>query len=87
LPAEEIEKSSLRFTWEFKNPDYYVRNKSTPENTAIVVISNDKNRELPEFLKEIINGYQKYSVFNSDEGVFQLKTSVRIYHQKFNEIQ
>ena len=78
-PFEKIEKSSLRFTWGYKNPEYYTGNKYSKENTAVVVISDDTNDALPESIEKELAGYRLSGVFNIFEGVFRYRTGVRIY--------
>ncbi|MBI5205423.1 MAG: hypothetical protein HZA11_10950, partial [Nitrospirae bacterium] len=78
-PFEKIEKSSLRFTWEYKNPGYYSGDKYSKENAAVVVISDDTNDALPESIAKELADYRLSGVFNIFEGVFRYRTSVRIY--------
>jgi len=78
-PFEKIEKSSLRFTWEYKNPGYYSGDKYSKENVAVVVISDSTNDVLPEGIEKELAGYRLSGVFNIFEGVFRYRTGVRIY--------
>ena len=78
-PFEKIEKSSLRFTWGYKNPEYYSGDTYSKENTAVVVISDDTNDALPESIAKELAGYHLSGVFNIFEGVFRYRTGVRIY--------
>ncbi|MDP3111841.1 MAG: glycosyltransferase family 39 protein [Thermodesulfovibrionales bacterium] len=78
-PFEKVEKSSLRFTWGYKNPEYYTGNKYSKENTAVVVISDDTNDALPEKIERQLSGYHLSIAFNRFEGIFRYRTSVRIY--------
>ncbi|HET7852936.1 MAG TPA: glycosyltransferase family 39 protein [Candidatus Methylomirabilis sp.] len=73
-----VEKSALRFTWEYKNPAYYQGN-STEENAAVVVISDGSNRELPERVEKRLKGYRLAQEFAADEGVFRHRTLVSVY--------
>jgi len=83
LTDEDIQKSSLRFTWEYKNPEYYTGSKYPKENTAIVVISEDTDDTLPENIKQRIKGYHISKVFKVYEGVFHYRTSVSIYQKTY----
>lgn len=79
VPGEEIEKSSLRFTWEFTNPKYYMHGKKSKGATAVAVVSNDPADALPPTIEENITGCRLSKVFAAYEGLFQYRTSVRIY--------
>ncbi len=78
-PFEKIEKSSLRFTWEYKNPKFYETAEYSVENSAIVVISGDAASELPVYIKDKIKGRHLDRVFKTDNRVFRFRTMVRIY--------
>jgi len=75
---EKIEESALRFTWEYKNPEYY-NNKKSKEDSAVVVISDDANDPLPDDIKQQIAGYRLSKVFDKFEGIFLYRTIVRVY--------
>lgn len=79
IPSEEREKSSLRFTWEYSNPNYYMNGKYQRENSAVAVISNGPSDPLPEKIEEALSGCSLSKVFDEFEGLFQYRTSVRIY--------
>jgi hypothetical protein len=77
---KDIEESSLRFTWEYKNPDYYRGGSSLErEDTAIVIISDDNNKGLPEDIQIALKGYRLVKIFDVCEGIFRYRTSVSIY--------
>ncbi|MBI5025813.1 MAG: glycosyltransferase family 39 protein [Nitrospirae bacterium] len=79
-PQKEIEKSPLRFTWEYKNPEYYAaENKGLKGEMAIVIISGDIGEILPEHIIQRIKGYRISKVFKTSEGLFGYQTMVRIY--------
>ncbi|MDA8078045.1 MAG: glycosyltransferase family 39 protein [Nitrospiraceae bacterium] len=80
-PLEKIEKSPLRFTWEYRNPDYYQDNAA--ENDAVVVVVSESGGDpLPQNISRIIAGYSLVKVCDAHEDVFQYRTSVRIYRKK-----
>ncbi len=81
-PREEIERSSLRFTWEYRNPRYYFENGRSDRNTAIVLISADPEEPFPENVKNRLDGYYLSKLFGTYEEIFQYRTTVRIYHKK-----
>jgi hypothetical protein len=82
-PFEKIEKSPLRFTWEYKNPDYYsnVSDRQGKEET-IVVLADRSDSILPEKIGKEIKGYEKIKVFQSSTGFFRYSPIVIIYRLK-----
>ncbi|TAL24965.1 MAG: hypothetical protein EPN94_06250 [Nitrospirae bacterium] len=78
-PSEKIKKSSLRFTWEYKNPEYYAGDKHSKETAAVVIISDDAKDVVPENIKRQLSGHRLSEVFNISEGIFRYRTGVRIY--------
>ena len=78
-PLEEIKESPLRFTWEYKNPEYYKNSLNVDgKDRAIVVISNGKD-ELPDNIKEKLKGFEQKKVFNTSTGTFLHDPVVTIY--------
>jgi hypothetical protein len=70
----------LRFTWEYRNPEYYVRKgKCVKDDTAIVVISNGINEFLPDYISQNLNGYHMFRTFATHEGIFRTRIYVRVY--------
>lgn len=79
-PQERIKRSSLRFTWEYRNPEYYVRKgKCVKDDTAIVVISNGIDEFLPDYISQNLNGYHVFRTFATHEGIFRTRIYVRVY--------
>lgn len=86
-PFEEIKESPLRFTWEYKNPEYYQRlrmkNKgavgSYGQDHALVIISNGDIRSLPDHIARRIDGHREDRVFNTSEGIFGYDPVVTVY--------
>jgi hypothetical protein len=80
-PAEarrRAETSPLRFTWEYRNPDYYASNVAGVD-AAVVVISDDLGQPLPAPLQTRLAGFQLAREFAADEGVFRHRTLVDVY--------
>jgi len=73
---KDIEVSPLRFTWEYKNPSYYMTDLPAD---ALVVISEEDEEMFPDYLKEKTRGYCNRTVFNISDGIFQYRTFVTIY--------
>ncbi|MBI4455523.1 MAG: glycosyltransferase family 39 protein [Acidobacteria bacterium] len=78
-PWERIEKSPLRFTWEYKNPRYYaITDKDSAK--AAVVISSDAGLPLSGYIARRMSEHRKLKVFRTSEGVFQYKIVVTVYY-------
>jgi len=80
LPFKKIEKSPLRFTWEYENPEYYspdqgVRNR----DSVIVIISNGPLKDLPGDVSERIKGYKSARVFDTSTRIFRYSPVVSVY--------
>lgn len=81
FPArEEVERSSLRFTWEYRNPAYYSEERGALGAAPIVVISGASNGPLPITVSQRIEGRRLAEEFIADENIFQYTVGVRIYH-------
>lgn len=77
---EEIEKSPLRFTWEYKTPKYYTGHADSPkERIPIILITNQRDELLSVPVVERIKGYRATKLFHTDEGIFLHKTFVTVY--------
>jgi hypothetical protein len=80
-PQEEIERSSLRFTWEYLNPVYYSAGPHAAANAPIVVISEASNGPLPQTVARRLEGYKLSKAFDASEKIFQYSVGVRIYQK------
>lgn len=80
-PWEKIEKSSLRFTWEYKNPEYYTSNNYLDGAATVVVIAGEQGSALPEHIVQRLKGYRMVKIFDTYERVFRYKTFVTIYQR------
>ncbi|HET7318746.1 MAG TPA: hypothetical protein VFK23_06385, partial [Nitrospirota bacterium] len=81
LPArEEVERSSLRFTWEYRNPAYYSNERRAPGTAPVVVISDASNAPLSKNVLQSIEGRRLAGEFIANENIFQYTVGVRIYH-------
>ena len=80
LPFKKIEKSPLRFTWEYENPEYYLPDQGVKDrNSAIVVISNGPLKDLPDDVSEKIEGYKSTRVFDTSTRIFRYSPVVSVY--------
>ncbi|NOZ26295.1 MAG: hypothetical protein GXO94_09440 [Nitrospirae bacterium] len=82
IPEERLKKSSLRFTWLYKNPVYY---RSGPKRQhrpgAIVVIAQRAKQPLPGYVRKKVKGYHPSRVFGTATGVFRYRTIVTVYER------
>lgn len=81
-PFEKIRESPLRFTWEYKNPEYYSTNRNkVAGNTAIVVISSELGQTIPDYITQRTKGFHMSKIFKDSTGVFRYVTIVSVYQQ------
>ncbi len=80
-PRKEIERSSLRFTWGYRNPAYYSTGPDVISNVPVVVISDASNGPLPQTAAQRLEGYQLSKAFSASEKIFQYSVGVRIYRK------
>lgn len=78
---EKAKKSALRFTWEYKNPPYYMYDtKDLEKVTAVVVISSDPNQLIPSHIERRIKKYKSSKEFKTFSNVFRYRTIVTVYY-------
>ncbi|MEE9174952.1 MAG: hypothetical protein V3U19_02135, partial [Thermodesulfobacteriota bacterium] len=79
-PFEKIRESPLRFTWGYKNPEYYAAdNKASKGSVTIVVILDKPDRLITEHIKQKIKGYRKIKVFENSTDIFRYSPFVTVY--------
>jgi hypothetical protein len=80
IPFKEIEKSPLRFTWAYENPDYYENNNADSMlNSAIAIISNMPPGKLPNHIEEKLKGHKEAGIFKTSTGIFRYSPVVTVY--------
>ncbi len=82
-PPKDFEKSPLRFTWEYKNPEYYIGGNGKEDvniKKAGVVITESSEQPIPPEIRQKVMGYRNSAIFKISEGVFQYQTIVRVYY-------
>ena len=78
---KKFRESSFRFTWEYKNPAYYTVNNSDSEKAgALVVISGSPEPPFTAYIEERAKKYHNFRMFKVSEGIFQHRTSVKVYY-------
>ncbi|MEW6714310.1 MAG: glycosyltransferase family 39 protein [Nitrospirota bacterium] len=87
LPSfESVKESSVRFTWEFTNPEYYVSDGNAIRDEAIVIISNNLNNKIPLNIEKEIEGYKLAGRFMSSSGMFLYNPMVTVYQLKEGQL-
>lgn len=66
----EMKSSSLRFTWEFPIPSYYVRPRPSGRADPVVLLVNRETGGAGELAAAGLSGYRLAARFDSSEGVF-----------------
>jgi hypothetical protein len=78
---ERVKNSALRFTWEYKNPPYYMNDtKDLGKVTAVVVISSDPNQLIPGPIEQRIKKYNSSKEFKTFSNLFRYRTIVTVYY-------
>jgi hypothetical protein len=76
---EKIQRSTYRFTWEYRNPGYYEPpGEPQMEEAALVVIAGDPDDALPEELRAEVRDYPEPEVFDRS-AVFRFKTLATVF--------
>jgi len=76
---ESIKESSVRFTWEFRNPDYYTSDRNAIRDEAVVIISNGHEYKMPENIEKEIEGYKITGKFSSSSEIFLYNPMILVY--------
>lgn len=80
-PKDIMEKSPLRFTWEYRNPPYYSKKYYDLKDTAVIVISESPGDPLPEKVRQRVAGYRLSGVFKTIDDLFRYRPCVRVYQK------
>lgn len=78
-PEEDVLTSPLRFTWEYKNPEYYITDNSGSKN-AVVVISGFSGQTIPNEIIEKTKTYAHFRAFETSKDIFKYRTIVTVYY-------
>ncbi len=75
-----IRKSPLRFTWQYKNPEYFkIDASASGKRIPIAIILSSYDQELPDQIKKKITGYRLAKELGTSDSVFRYTTIVRVY--------
>ncbi len=78
---EEIERSSLRFTWAYRNPAYYIAKPVAILNAPVVIISDDLHGPLPKQIAQRLEGYRSSEAYTTSDKIFRFNISVEIFQK------
>jgi hypothetical protein len=78
-PRGEIERSSLRFAWEYRNPAYYEDTPPGAERSVLVVIADASDSAMPRSLERNGNHYDQARFFCINEAIFKHTVGIGIY--------
>ncbi len=75
-----VEKSSLRFTWEYKNPSFFFADTGVSKRRPpVAVIFSDRNQIIPDRIAERIADYRIAKELVISDRVFKYQTIIRVY--------
>jgi 4-amino-4-deoxy-L-arabinose transferase-like glycosyltransferase len=77
--GEGVNESSLRFTWEHKNPEYYRAGPPARAAGAVVVIAGDNAQSWPDSVGQRLRDYSLSREFVVSEDIFGYRTIVKVY--------
>ena len=77
--AQVLNKSSLRFTWEYRNPPYYAAATDATAAGAVLVIASDPVQLLPMSVRRRLQAYRLSREFVVQENIFGYRTLVQVY--------
>lgn len=75
---EKVRTSPLRFSWTYRNPEYY-REKPFDGDTLLVIITSEYKYTLPSDIENRLKHYVKLSEFSATTDLFQYSPRVLIY--------
>ncbi len=78
-PPEMVKTLPLRFTWDYKNPDYYARNSDREQKKPVVIITTEHEENIPEQIGDRIVDYRKIAEFRKTSGFFRFSPDVIVY--------
>jgi hypothetical protein len=76
---EEVERSSLRFTWEYRNPAYYEDTLPEAKRSILIVIADASDIALPRSLERNGAHYDQTGIFRVNEAIFRHSVGIGIY--------
>jgi len=77
---QKVATSSLRFTWEFPLPAYYIENDKKLQPEGLVVVGNMPDQKLPFEVALLAQKFKHKKNFTTSTGLFIHNTVVTVYH-------
>lgn len=78
-PPAELASLPLRFTWEYRHPEFYARANPAAEALPVAVIAGEPGSDLPPPLAERLAQHRLAREFKVSENVFGYQTLVSVY--------
>jgi hypothetical protein len=78
---ERAQNSSLRFTWEYPMPRYYLLTKGAKTVDGLVMISDDPGQLMPESAESKISQFPVRKTFQQSSNIFKHQTFITVYHK------
>lgn len=78
-PREELARSSLRFTWEYRNPVYYEYAPLAAGYDTLVVIADASGNAMPASLERNHRQYLRIRTFCMNDTIFKYTVGVAVY--------
>ena len=82
ISQQEAEISPLRFTWEYKNPDYYSETNKKEDSAVVALISDDKILKLPAYVESRIKDYRRVKRFTVSDDMFRFQVFVSVHSRQ-----
>jgi len=82
ISQQETEISPLRFTWEYKNPDYYSETNKKEDSAVVALISDDKILKLPAYVESRTKDYRRVKRFTVSDEMFRFQVFVSVYSRQ-----
>jgi hypothetical protein len=79
---QEMERSPLRFSWEFPVPRYYYTQPKAGHGVPVVVVTGMTGEPLPDAVIERLRRYRRTASWQAGEGIFQYAPAVFLYERE-----
>jgi len=77
---DDISRSPLRFTWTYRNPSYYQEAEERNVKRAVLIITDNTERELPGSILRKTADLSEKRTFKISDNAFRHQTLVTVYH-------
>lgn len=78
-PPPELASLPLRFTWEYRHPDFYADARRAPGALPVAVVAGEHASDLPPALAQRLARHRLARAFTVSENVFGYQTLVSVY--------